>query len=43
MKAAGSDECVFSQIFAKRALAKLPRGSPEWIRAEDIANYKAPT
>jgi predicted Zn-dependent protease len=32
-----------AQIFAKRALAKLPRGSPEWIRAEDIVNYKAPT
>lgn len=32
-----------AKIFAKRAMAKLPRGSPEWIRAEDIANYKAPT
>lgn len=32
-----------AQIFAKRALVKLPRGSPEWIRAEDIINYKAPT
>lgn len=32
-----------AQIFAKRALAKLPRGSPEWIRAEDIIKYKAPT
>jgi predicted Zn-dependent protease len=32
-----------AQIFAKRALAKLPRGSPEWIRAEDIINYKEPT
>jgi predicted Zn-dependent protease len=32
-----------AQIFAKRALAKLPRGSPEWIRAEDIVNYKTPT
>ena len=32
-----------AQIFAKRAIAKLPRGSPEWIRAEDIINYKAPT
>ena len=32
-----------AQIFAKRALAKLPRGSPEWIRAEDIINYKSPT
>jgi predicted Zn-dependent protease len=29
-----------AQIFAKRALARLPRGSPEWIRAEDIVNYK---
>lgn len=32
-----------AKIFAKRAMAKLPRGSPEWIKAEDIANYKAPT
>jgi predicted Zn-dependent protease len=32
-----------AQIFAKRALAKLPRGTPEWIRAEDIVNYKEPT
>lgn len=31
-----------AQIFAKRALVKLPRGSPDWIRAEDIANYKEP-
>jgi len=31
-----------AQIFAKRALVKLPRGSPEWIRAEDIINYKEP-
>jgi predicted Zn-dependent protease len=32
-----------AQIFAKRALSKLPRGSPEWIRAEDIVNYKEQT
>ncbi len=32
-----------AKIFAKRAMAKLPRGSPEWIKAEDIANYKVPT
>jgi predicted Zn-dependent protease len=32
-----------AQIFAKRAQLKLPRGSPEWIRAEDIVNYKEPT
>jgi predicted Zn-dependent protease len=31
-----------AQIFAKRAQLKLPRGSPEWIRAEDIVNYKEP-
>ncbi|MBX9590242.1 MAG: M48 family metalloprotease [Hyphomonadaceae bacterium] len=31
-----------AQTFAGRALAKLPRGSPEWIRAEDITKYKAP-
>lgn len=29
-----------AKIFAKRAMAKLQRGSPEWIKAEDIANYK---
>jgi predicted Zn-dependent protease len=32
-----------AQIFAKRALTKLTRGSPEWLRAEDIINYKQPT
>jgi predicted Zn-dependent protease len=32
-----------AQIFAKRAQLKLLRGSPEWIRAEDIVNYKEPT
>lgn len=32
-----------AKIFAKRAMAKLQRGSPEWIKAEDIANYKVPT
>jgi predicted Zn-dependent protease len=32
-----------AHIFAKRALVKLQRGSPEWIRAEDIVNYKEPT
>jgi predicted Zn-dependent protease len=31
-----------AQIFAKRAMVKLSRGSPEWIRAEDIAKYKVP-
>jgi predicted Zn-dependent protease len=31
-----------AQIFANRAMVKLPRGSPEWIRAEDISKYKAP-
>lgn len=31
-----------AQTFAGRALAKLPRGSPEWLRAEDITKYKAP-
>ena len=31
-----------AQIFAGRALVKLPRGSPDWIRAEDITKYKAP-
>jgi predicted Zn-dependent protease len=32
-----------AQIFAKRAMVKLPHGSPEWIRAEDITKYKDPT
>ena len=32
-----------AQIFAKRAIGHLPRGSPEWIRAEDIINYKQQT
>jgi predicted Zn-dependent protease len=32
-----------AQIFAKRAISQLPRGSPEWIRAEDIINYKQQT
>jgi predicted Zn-dependent protease len=31
-----------AQTFANRAMVKLPRGSPEWIRAEDISKYKAP-
>jgi predicted Zn-dependent protease len=31
-----------AQIFAGRAMTKLPRGSPEWIRAEDITKYKGP-
>jgi predicted Zn-dependent protease len=32
-----------AQIFAKRAQIKLPRGSPEWIKAEDIINFKSHT
>jgi predicted Zn-dependent protease len=32
-----------AQTFAGRALLKLPRGSPDWIRAEDITKYKGPT
>lgn len=32
-----------AQIFAKRAQVKLPQGSPEWIRAEDIISFKPPT
>ncbi len=27
---------------ATRAMAKLPQGSPGWIRAEDIVNYRPP-
>ncbi len=32
-----------AHIFAKRAIAKLSRGTPEWIRAEDIIQYKEPS
>jgi predicted Zn-dependent protease len=32
-----------AQIFAKRAQSKLPQGSPEWIKAEDIISFKIPT
>lgn len=31
-----------AQTFANRAMAKLARGTPDWIRAEDISKYKAP-
>lgn len=31
-----------AQRFAKRAVTKLRRGSPEWLRAEDIIKYKKP-
>jgi predicted Zn-dependent protease len=32
-----------SQIFAKRAQAKLRQGSPEWIKNDDIINFKPQT
>ncbi len=32
-----------AQIFAKRAQTRLPQGSPEWIKAEDIISYKQPS
>ena len=32
-----------AQIFAKRAQTKLPQGSPEWNRAEEIVSFKIPT
>ena len=32
-----------AQIFAKRSQVGLRNGSPEWIRAGDIVNYKIPT
>ena len=32
-----------AQNFAKRALAKLPLGSPEWLQADDIVKYKQPS
>lgn len=32
-----------AKIFAMRAQMKMPRGSPGWVRAQDIINYKAPS
>lgn len=32
-----------AQIFAKRAQRKLSKGSPEWLRNDDIINYKPQT
>jgi predicted Zn-dependent protease len=32
-----------AQRFAKRAITKLPPGSPDWLRADDIIKYKQPT
>jgi predicted Zn-dependent protease len=32
-----------AQIFAKRAVTKLPPGSPDWLRADDIIKYKQPS
>jgi predicted Zn-dependent protease len=32
-----------AQIFAKRAQTKLPQGSPEWNKAEEIVSFKIPT
>jgi len=32
-----------AQIFAKRAQAHLRQGTPEWIKTDDIINYKPPT
>jgi predicted Zn-dependent protease len=32
-----------AQIFAKRAQTKLPQGSPEWNRAEEIVSFKVPS
>jgi len=32
-----------AQIFAKRAQTKLRPGTPDWIKADDILNYKPPT
>lgn len=31
-----------AKIFAARAQMKLKRGSPEWLRAQDIIDYRAP-
>ena len=32
-----------AQIFAKRALTKLAQGSPDWVKCDDILNYKPET
>jgi predicted Zn-dependent protease len=32
-----------AQIFAKRAQTKLKAGSPEWLKNDDIVNYKPQT
>lgn len=32
-----------AQIFAKRAQSKLRAGSPEWIKNDDIVNFKPET
>lgn len=31
-----------AKIFAMRAQQKMKRGTPSWVRAQDIVNYKAP-
>jgi predicted Zn-dependent protease len=31
-----------AQIFAKRAQARLQPGTPEWIKNDDVINYKPP-
>ncbi|WP_244536158.1 M48 family metalloprotease [Hyphomicrobium sp. NDB2Meth4] len=32
-----------AQLFAKRAQTKLPQGTPEWLKNDDIINYKPQT
>lgn len=32
-----------AKVFAQRAQAKFSRGSPGWLRADDIINYEPPT
>ena len=38
-----SGEYKDAKIFAARAQQKLKPGSPPWIRAQDIINYRAPS
>lgn len=38
-----SGQYLDSKIFAARAQQKLKRGSPSWVRAQDIINYKDTT
>ena len=40
---AGQRRRCLAQMFAKRAQAGLKPGTPEWVKADDILNFKPPT